>query len=326
MLTERDHSILLALGRYSLLDRRRVQALCFPTDAKGRVTRRRLQMLCRGGYVRRTRLEVVNPRDGMPAPAYFLTKRGTELLAERSGDDRYFSLPTTLPQPLYLHHALAVADTHIALDQAIAAQPADQEQVELVRWINEHDKLNPEEPDPRKHVRLFTELRASPRKLVFAPDAAFALRYAGHVGVFYLEQDRCTTGSKQVAARKAPGAAEFAQRQSHRKHFPETTLDRFTILCIAPTPGRRDALRRAFRGKEGAELWRLAALGDLRSDTMLFAHHWYSADQATAMPLVRRTSAATVDAQISPTCRWTMFRDNTSRLGSQINADTARSH
>src|SRR5438874_9090221 len=108
MLTERDDRILAVLARYVLLDRRRVQRLCFPTDPSGRITRRRIAALLREKMIQRSRLEIVNPRDGMPAPAYFLAARGRERLAEIHRDDRYLALPISFPQPLHLHHMLAV--------------------------------------------------------------------------------------------------------------------------------------------------------------------------------------------------------------------------
>src|SRR5947208_1138520 len=82
MLTNRDVDVMRCLGRYYLLDRRRLQALCFPGDTSGRITRRRLLALCRDRFIHRTRMEIVNPKDGMPAPAYFLAVRGREYLAE----------------------------------------------------------------------------------------------------------------------------------------------------------------------------------------------------------------------------------------------------
>src|SRR5204863_158150 len=82
-------------------------------------------------------------------------------------------------------------------------------QVMLVDWFNEEELVNPEHPDPKQHIRLYTELRLQPKKLVCIPDAAFLLDVAGHRGVFYLEQDRDRDNysHRRVAALKSPGYA-----------------------------------------------------------------------------------------------------------------------
>ena len=227
-LTDRDLCVLMMLARYFLLDRVRLQFLCFECQNAGtnvpRIARRRLQSLVHASYVNRNAISA--------APVYFLAKRGTEVLAEHFGDDRYLLLPTRFPQIGHLFHALAVADTHIALDRAIALQS----DVQLDRWINEFEVVNHDEKDSERHFRLFTLIRESPSKLVCVPDSAFQICYRGHRGVFYLEQDRARSGAKQICAKKINGYRGMAERQLHRRHFPSTTLDRFTVLSISPNP------------------------------------------------------------------------------------------
>jgi hypothetical protein len=285
MITERDIPLLEGLAKYRVLNRRLSQRLYFPTDIDGRITRRRHNVLERAGYLKKTRMLVVHRDDTAPCPVIHLTMFGCQFLAERFHDDRYLLKPTTIAQPMHLHHYLAVASTHILVDEAIRQSSA-----KLITWVNEEELLNPEELDPKKHIRLYTELRREPRRLVCAPDAGFLLEMNGHRGVFYLEQDRDRDNysHKRVAALKSPGYAELHRRGLHRFHFPTTTLNRFTVLLLTANPHRRDALRRAFRDKDGNSLWRFASQTDVTADSLLHESIWFSCDSENPEPLVKQ--------------------------------------
>lgn len=270
MITERDIAVLFALVRYYVLDRRQIQRLVFPSDPNGRITRRRLQALVDGHLINRQALLVCHPSAGAPAPVYYPSRQGCELLAEQTGDDRYLATPTAAPIPHHILHWLAVSETHIAFDAAIEKHGA----VNMDGWLNEWDVVNKEETAPEKRYRVYTLLRENPR-LVCAPDAAFLLSMRGHRKVFYLEQDRATSGVYQIAASKTQGYAAMAERSLHRRHYPEATIDTFTVLMIAPTARRRDALRRAIAEKPGADLWRFAAVEDLQPETTFTAPIYY---------------------------------------------------
>lgn len=286
MLTERDIPALAGLARYKVLNRRMIQTRYYNDDRDGRITRRRLGTLHRAGYINKARLLVVNPDDGAPCPVYYLAQRGAQFLAEHFHDDRYLWKPTTIAQPMHLHHYVAVAGTHMLVDDA-----AEHSQITVAAYFHEEEPLNPENPDPKQHIRLYTELRTQPKKLVCAPDAAFLLDVAGHRGVFYVEQDRDRDNysHRRVAAMKSPGYAELYQQGLHRRHFPTTTLNRFTVLLIAPQPDRRDAMRRAFRGKDGSQFWRFAAATELSRESFFHEPIWFHVDDEQPGPLVKRT-------------------------------------
>ncbi len=290
MITTRDIPVLVALGNLFLMNRRMIQQECYPSDQDGRLSRRRLSSLLRDGYINKQRMLVVNPRDETPAPVYHLAPKGCQFLAEHFEDDRYLVKPTSIAQPMHLYHYLAVANTHILVDQAIA-----QSDVKLITWCNEQEFLNPENPNPKQRVRLYCELKTKPKKIICAPDSGFLLDVNGHRGVFYLEQDRDRDNysHKRIAALKSPGYAELHQQQLHRKkHFPTTTLKRFTVVMIAPSEKRRDALRRAFDKKTGADFWRFASLTDLTPKSLLHEPVWYDTKSDEPQPLVK-TSAST---------------------------------
>lgn len=286
MLTERDFTVVRAIARYYLLNRPQIQRMCFPDDKTGRITRRRLQVLVTEKLINRLRVLVHHPRFGSPGPVYYPSHKGCEFLAEHYEDERFLAGCTQPPQPHHVLHWLAVSETHMALDKAIARQT----QVQLCSWFNEWDVVNADESAPDRRFRLYTLLRESPR-LICAPDSAFMLAVGQHRKVFYLEQDRNTSGVRQVAASKTPGYTMLAERQLHRRHFPDTTFDGFSVLAIVPTPQRRDALRKALRDKSGAALWKLAAATDLSPETFLFAPVFYPID-GEPTPLVRAESAS----------------------------------
>lgn len=284
MLTDRDFPVLMFLADCHVANRPMAQRRCYPTDRDGRITRRRLNALCREGYIRKTRMLVVNPDDGTPGPVYHLAPRGAQMLAERTGDDRYLLKPTTIQQPMHLNHYLAVAEMRLLVEAAVPGTA-----VTLVGWWNEDEFLNPEVQDPNKRRKLFTELRKQPR-LVCAPDAGFLLEVAGFRGVFFgeIDRDRDNYSSKRVAAQKSPGYAELQKRELHRELFPTTNVNRFTMVMISPRRERRDALRRAFRGKDGNQLWRFAARTDLTPQSFFHDDVWYRAEVDEPGPLVKR--------------------------------------
>lgn len=281
MITERDIRILCALARYYVLARTQIQRLCFPDVQTGRAVRRRLQVLVRAGLISRIRTPVFNPGGGSAWPAYFLSRQGVEFLAQHFDDSGFLAIPTRSPEPFHLLHWIDISETHILLDQAIARQNT----VRLEGWFSEWDTVNPKEDAPERRYRLYALLRDRPR-LVCVPDAAFLLARGEHRKVFYLEQDRATTGTHQVAARKTPGYFELSKRNGHMRHFSQATAPSFTVILIAPTARRRDGLRKATGGKPGAHLWKFAAKPDLTPESFLHEPVFFPCE-GDPVPLVK---------------------------------------
>lgn len=280
MITDRDIDILRVLVRYYVLNRQQIQRLVFPTDPNGRVTRRRLQALFDEKLINRKPPERCHP-SMMPAPVYYPSRKGCELLAEHFDDEAYLATSTISPIDHHVFHWLAVSDTHITLDQAIAAQNT----VKVEGWINEYDIVNKDETAAEKRYRLYTLIRENPR-LVCAPDAAFLLSANGHSKIFYLEQDRATSGVQQIAAGKTGGYVALAERNLERRHFA-ASVPGFSVLMIAPSDRRRDALRKAIGAKPGAHLWKFATMGDVTPEKVLHAPIWYACGSDDAVPLVK---------------------------------------
>ena len=286
MITSREIEILRAVARYYVLNCRQIQRLYFPDDSSGRVTRRRLQLLFSEKLISRAPIQFAHPTSGSLGPVYFPTRKGNELLADHFDDEWYLSVSSKPPVPHHVWHWLAVAETHMTLDRALEAQC----EVKIDGWINEYDELNSTESMPEKRYQLYTLIRETPR-LVCAPDASFMLSMNGHSKVFYLEQDRATSGTRQIAFSKTPDYAALAENALHRRHFPNATIDSFTVLMVTPGSSRRDSLRKAIRGKPGAELWKFATVDDLTDDAILYHKIWYPADDGPAGSLIKGQSS-----------------------------------
>lgn len=282
---DRDIEILRALCRYYVLNRAQVQRLFFASSQGDRIARRRLQELLNERLINRTQVQVMLPGTGSPAPAYYPSRKGCELLAEHDKDDRYYLTPTQTPNPHHLFHWLALSDVHIALDAALKLQP----DAECLDWLNEWDIANKDEQQPERRYRLYTLIQDQPR-LVCAPDAGLLLSVRGQSKAHYVELDRNTSGVRQIAASKTAGYAAMAERQLHRRHFPQATLDAFAVLSVSPSANRRDVLKRAIAEKPGAPLWRFACMADLTPEGFLSQAVWHRCDDQV-VPLVKPPAA-----------------------------------
>ena len=238
MLQIRDIEVLASVARYYTLTRAQVNRLHFPTDADGRITRKRLRLLHDDGLINRTNMQVVNPSMGAPAYVYYPSAKGCAFLAQEMKDERYKATCTLTPNWMYLYHWVEVAQTHIVLDQSVAQLPG----VNVIDWISEWSVANPQEKEPEKRYKLYTRLG---EKLVCGPDAGFLLEKDGFRKVFYLEQDRDTTkNAERVAAQKCHGYAGLYEKRLHvGRHFPIANVEKFSVLFVAPSVNRRDALK-----------------------------------------------------------------------------------
>ena len=287
MITNRDECILEDLVRYFILSRPQVQRLHFPEDANGRSSRRRLQMLVDLQLINRQHLLYAQPSGGSPASVYFPSRKGCEYLFEKSRDERYLLTPTSAPIPHHINHWIAISETHIALNDALKMEPG----VTVDDWINEWDICNKDEHVPEKRYRLYTLLKDQP-KLICAPDAGFLLAMDGHKKAFYLEQDRNTSGVFQIASSKTKGYAVMAELNLHRRHFPQATVNSFTVIMVAPSPRRRDALRHAMKEMPGSQLWRFASATDLTPQAFLYSPIFHPCDGEPVSLIRRRPSDA----------------------------------
>jgi len=81
-----------------------------------------LQALVSSGLLNRHRAQVVYPNSAPAGSVYYPSEKGIALLAEYTGDNAILLTPTQQPVPHHVAHWLAVSETHISLNEAIAAQ------------------------------------------------------------------------------------------------------------------------------------------------------------------------------------------------------------
>ncbi len=283
MLTERQLSILRLVATHYTLTAAQFRRLLFrPEQARdGRLTRRLLATLVGMRLLNKARCEVVNPLHGLTCPVYYPSRAGCEALAVATGEPRFFQTPTQTPQWQNLRHWTCLSDLRILLDAAVRAQQL----VEMPAFFNEFDAVKPEADNPADRFRLYTIVSHSPRRVVCVPDAAFAFRVQGASRAFYVELEMGTNPPNKTAAEKAPGYAGLAAQALYKRHFADA--GDFRVLCFAPDAGWRDVLRRAYARKDGAQLWKFAALSELRAETMLHAPLFYPAGDGIPAPLVK---------------------------------------
>jgi hypothetical protein len=278
-------SILLAVARYYTLTRIQLDSLCAPGKSdSGRRMRKHLTALRHAGLINQTNGRVVFPeRNGAPAPVYYPSRKGCELLAELLKDECYLHVCTLTPNWQHLYHWVRIADLRILFDRAVALQT----EVQMCHWLTEWTIANPEERSPEKRYSLFTLLQETPR-LVCAADACCVLSYRGYLKGVYFEIDRATSGINQIANSKTPGYAKMAETRTHARHFPGVAAEiPFTVLHVSPSAARRDLVAKAIKGKPGEKLWKFASWDELRPETALHEEIIRDVD-LKALPLVRR--------------------------------------
>ena len=76
------------------------------------------------------------------------------------------------------------------------------------------------------------------------------------------------------------------QRELHRKHFPKTTLGRFSVLVVTNSTYRCNAIGEALRKKPNPEAWLLINQKELTTDSFLHSFIVYDT-QGELGPLVK---------------------------------------
>lgn len=289
--TEFDIQLLRSLAQYYVLTRDQLQRLCFPGHSSGRSTRKRLLKLQQGGYAQKHRMPVAFPGTNNAAPIYYLTKPGAELLTSWYGDPSYLAVNTRQPRPDRLNHWIAVNETRMVIEQAVAAQS----EVSLEGWINEWETVDKSAAESQRFT-LHTQLQENP-PLSCSPDAAFLLSLRGHRKVFYLERDLGTSSPRQIAARKTKGYAGLADTQGHRRHFPQTTLENFSILFVTTTAYRAQTAAQCVAKRPRPDLWLFIDAHELTVESFLHEPITLN-DKLERAPLIKVPAAST---QVSTT-------------------------
>ena len=270
--TDTDTEFLRALARYYVLTREQLQRLRTDKTVSDRSVRKHLLKLQQAGLITKHRMPVMIAGSNGAAPVYYVTRAGALHLTDFYHDERYRKINTREPRGDRLNHWIAVNDTRIVIEAAIAHIPG----LSLDLWINEWEEIV-KEPGDRPCFTLHTQLREMP-PLSCSPDAGFQLSFQGHSKVYYLERDLGTSSPQQIAARKTKGYAELCRQMRHREHFPTTTMDRFGVLVVTTNRHRCLSLSRELRKCESHDLWRMVSATDLTSERMMTEPIFYGTE------------------------------------------------
>lgn len=279
-LTARDIAWMGFLRRYYYARTSQISEAYFPADADGSVTRSRVRLAEREGYVRRNHSQVTDPLDPRTqSPIWALTLKGATALARATGDaSLVLRAEPSFRDWLSLNHFASLTSLHWMIDRAIAAQT----HVVLHGLCFEHEVADASASDPDKRYRLYTR---TSEKVVCVPDSGIMIQAGCLPGrVIYMEREMGSDLPTRVAAKKHKGYAELAAHGLHRRHFPEAAD--FRVLCLAPSASWRDAIRDAMRDKPGADYWLFVASPDLTADTVLHSPIVHRCGHAGPVPLV----------------------------------------
>jgi Replication-relaxation len=178
-LSDRDLAVIRSVDEHRFLTARHIEALHFADHASelagARVCRRVLARLSRDRVLTRLQRRVGGVRAGSASFVYALGPIGARL--RNDGSRRRF----TEPSALFLHHALAVADAHVALVNGERAG-----RFELVRL----------EVEPRCWRRF---LGAGGAREAIKPDLSVITASGAFEHLWYLEIDRATQGAGAIA-------------------------------------------------------------------------------------------------------------------------------
>lgn len=280
----RDRKILELTSKVTIASRRQYQWF-HEGNQKDRQMRRSCERLSRRGLLRRSSPVYVDPLSNSAAYVYSSTENGLHVLAEQLGDPSVLLSPHSPPETTLVRHEILVTEIQLTLMKAVEAVT----DVELLRPLRRGHIINPDEQDETKH-RTFTFDLSNGKPLFCEPDFAFELKYhSARVG-FCMELETGSNGAKRKIARCHQGYAALADETQQRfvELFPEVTKGPFIILAVAPTPGYRDAMRKAITDKPTAHLWRFAAFRDLSLQSFLFEPIWYRHDMKTPVTLLNR--------------------------------------
>ena len=265
-LTALDMNILKIIALYYVLTREQVQKIGCAGHASGRGTRKRLLRLAQNGLIVKHKMQITLPGMNGAAPAYYPTKKGAETLANFYSDDRFLATNTKHPRADRLAHWIAINETRMVVESSAAATDG----IKLLRWITEWETVNKDAAKTNQFC-LHTQLTENP-PLSCSPDAGFLIERGDKRMVYYLEEDRGTSGIRHIAARKSKGYDQLKKLGLHRKHFPETTFDDFRVLFVTTNDYRAEKAVEEMQSKPGNELWLSMNRQNFTDDNFFVGH------------------------------------------------------
>ena len=245
-LTKRDMDIIRAVYRYRLLSSPQIEALFFPfppdkPHSRQTSCQRRLQLLFHHNYLDRVPVPVILGEGRKPS-VYELAKKGADLMARESGQDRadigWEPNYDTYGQS-FIDHTLAVNNLRVVVE--LLCQHSD---LELQEWVGESDFRTAAYKE-----RVPYRMRGARVTRIF-PDGYFAILtpFSDKLLHFFVEVDRGTmTNSRWQEKMRA--YSQYRSSGLSQQHYQTRN---FRVLAIAPTQARLKNLLKASE-KVGAD-------------------------------------------------------------------------
>lgn len=276
---------LMLLRRTKILNRKMVQELLFRHSDDSTV-RDFLRKLVRAGFAMKH--DIRNQFILQTTPYYTPTERGCVHLATETNDMAWLLDATPHFRVLDVPHGLGLSRLIVDLYKAVESQ----QYVQMPVLVREQCVINPHDADPEKRLRLHTEVREEPKRIVCIPDMGTPFRVGKFLRAVYWEYETGADGSPtRVAASKTPGYFWLNQSLKYQKHFPGTNA--MTVVAVCPGAAFRESLRRAVRDAKplqgadnGREMWLFADVNDLKPETILHAPVFYDCANKEPRPLI----------------------------------------
>lgn len=250
-LTHRDLEILQAVNRYRYLRSGQIKRLIFPENGTIQSAHRRLKFLFHNHYLGRIQ-PLIRPGQGSAETAYYLAKKGLELLEAEGEEVLYYGQSKDLGHH-YLNHSLEVSEFRIHLE--LAGQ--NHSLLRIAKFINEFElKSHTQNSKGKEAFKLFKKLRhpITYKEYSVHPDGLFIFQGKGehekHQKLYYMEVDRGTETLGRIRD-KLTGYQLYFQEKVFAQ-FGE--FSGFTVLLQTDSSKRADNIRQELKGLSGTEL------------------------------------------------------------------------
>lgn len=286
VVTERDLSVLDALGRYRYLRTGQIARLIFPQSKTVQSARRRLKYLYHAGYVGRIQ-PLIDSALGQSEMAYYLEPSGASLLDQDTLPK--FSRKGTV-KPMFLRHALAVSEFRLNLELAVQDLP----EISLHRAIMDHElKSHTENAVGKRRYRLFDEVLdpIGRRNLVVHPDMMFVLKAQTDQGktfqrLFFVEIDRGTEGLRVIEDKLI--GYHLYQREGVFRKFGD--FDRFRVLFQTNSDRRKSNIcDLASRFSDQLDTW-VSSEQEVDGGSVLTSPIWSASDSDLRVSMIKPTA------------------------------------
>ncbi|MGD9648667.1 MAG: replication-relaxation family protein, partial [Pirellulales bacterium] len=261
-LTARDVQLLAELGELGMMSAPMLLARRFTGFANEqsaqRSFRRRTKLFVALGLIDVTRVPLQRVAASSSLTMYRLTAAGADRVAELTGTRPRRAGSLQPLNPVTVPHRLGIVTTRLAFDDAHRqlGLPAPawhfeyDQRVDAVAMATNGEKLV-----------LYESFTVAGKRLVCWPDAAARIRLGkepAHELLAYVEYDRSTESSRQIAAKSEPYWRLVRERR-YLRHWPGSLGQHVVrVLFIVRSAERLQHVASALRDTPGAELFRLA--------------------------------------------------------------------